>query len=185
MTKQKGTCVMNGKILVAVDGSEHMARTLKKAIESARKDEAELIIVHVNTPHFLTKEELDYAEKRCGEKFRHLVGGDYLPAFPTDDKSERKYIGDYEKARAIFQKVYGEDIIKQAVEQAENAGLPAIRSVLKEGDVAKVVLDVAKKEDVDLIIVGRRGHSRIVEFFLGSIAQKIHQHADRSVLTVE
>ena len=176
---------MSGKILVAVDGSEHMAQTLKKAIETSRKDEAELIILHVNAPHFLTKEELDYAEKRCGEKFRHLVGGDYLPAFQTDEKSERKYFGDYEKARAIFQKVYGEDIVKQAVEQAEKAGIPVVRSILEEGDVAKVVLDVAQKENVDLIVVGRRGHGRIAEFFLGSIAQKILQYADRSVLTVE
>ncbi len=176
---------MSGKILVAVDGSKHTKQTLAKAIETARKDGAELIILHVNTPHFLTQEELNYAEKRCGEKFRHLVGGDYLPAFQTDNKSERKYFGDYEKARSIFQKVYGEDTVKQAVEQAEKAGIAAVRSILQEGDVAKVVLDVAAKEDVDLIIIGRRGHGRIAEFFLGSVAQKILQYADRSVLTVE
>ncbi len=176
---------MSGKILVAVDGSKHTTQTLAKAIETARKDDAELIILHVNTPHFLTQGELDYAEKRCGEKFRHLVGGDYLPAFQTDKKSERKYFGDYEKARSIFQKVYGEDTVKQAVEQAEKAGIAAVRSILQEGDVAKVVLDVAANEDVDLIIVGRRGHGRIAEFFLGSTAHKILQHADRSVLTVK
>lgn len=176
---------MSRKILVAIDGSQHTKQTLKKAIETAQKDEAELIILHVITPHFLTDEELDYAEKRCGEKFKHLVGGDYLPAFQTDAKSERKYFGDYEKARTIFQKVYGEDIVKQAFEQAEKADLTTVRSIVKEGDVAKVVLDVAKKENVDLIVVGRRGHGRIAEFFLGSIAQKILQHADRSVLTVE
>ena len=176
---------MNEKILVAVDGSQHTQKTLKKAIETAHKEEAELIILHVNSPHFLTEEELDYAEQRCGEKFRHLVGGDYLPAFPTDDKSERKYIGDYERARTIFQKVYGEDVVKQAVEQAKKAGIAAVRSLLEKGDVAKIVLDVAKKEDVNLIVVGRRGHSRVAEFFLGSVAQKILQHADRSVLTVE
>ncbi len=176
---------MSGKILVAVDGSQHTKQTLAKAIETARKDEAELIILHVNTPHFLTKEELDFAEKRCGEKFKHLVGGDYLPAFQTDEKSSRKYFGDYEKARAIFQTVYGEDTVKQAVEQAEKAGISAVRSILEDGDVAKVVLDVAKQENVDLIVVGRRGHGRIAEFFLGSVAQKILQYADRSVLTVE
>ena len=176
---------MGGKILVAVDGSEHMSQTLKNAIETARKDEAELIILHVNTPHVLTKEELDYAEKQCGDKFRRLVSGASLPAFPTDDKSEQKSIGDYVKARELFQKVYGEDILKQATKQAEKADLAAVRSILEEGDVAKVVLDVAQKENVDLIVVGRRGHGRIAEFFLGSIAQKILQHADRSVLTVE
>ncbi len=176
---------MGGKILVAVDGSQHTGQTLEKAIDAARRDDAELIILHVNTPHVLTDDELEYAEKRCGEKFRRLVSGASLPEFPTDDKSERKYIGDYMKSREIFQRVYGEDILKQSVEQAEKAGLSAVRSLSQTGDVAKVVLDVAKEENVDLIVIGRRGHSRIAEFFLGSIAQKILQYADRSVLTVE
>jgi len=176
---------MSGKILVAVDGSKNTDKTLKKAIEAARKEEAELIILHVNTPHILSEDELAYAEERCGEKFKRLVSGASLPAFTTDDKSERKYIGDYVKARQIFQKVYGEDILKQGVDQAKKAGLEAVRSLNEEGDVAKIVLDVAKKENVDLIVVGRRGHGRIAEFFLGSVAQKILQYADRSVLTVE
>jgi len=176
---------MVGKILVAVDGSQHTKDTMQKAIDTANKDGAELLIVHVATPHVLSTEELEYAEKRCGEKFKNLIRGDYLPAFQTEDKSERKYIGEYVKAREIFQKVYGDDILKRASEQAEEAGLTGTSTLLETGDVAKVVLDVAKKHDVDLIVVGRHGHGRIAEFFLGSIAQKILQHTDRSVLAVE
>ncbi len=176
---------MSNRILVAVDGSGHMKETLHKAIEMARKEQAELVILHVSSPHVLSEKELEFAEKRCGEKFRSLVRGDYLPAFQTDEKSERKYIGEYIRARDIFQKVFGEDVLKQAVEQAEKEGLTKVTPLLESGDVAKVVLDVAKKQDVSLIVIGRHGHGRIVEFFLGSIAQKILQHADRSVLAVE
>ncbi len=43
---------MSEKILVAVDGSQHTKKTLAKAIELAHKDQAELIIIHVSTPHF-------------------------------------------------------------------------------------------------------------------------------------
>ncbi len=65
------------------------------------------------------------------------------------------------------------------------AGITTVRSLIKEGDVAKTVLDIAQKEQVDLIIVGRRGHGRVATFFLGSVAHKIIQYADRSVLMVD
>ena len=176
---------MGKKILVAVDGSRHMAQIMEKAVDMARKEEAELILLHVIAPHVLSDEEIDYAEERCGEKFKQLVRGDFLPAFQVEDDAERKYIGDYIKARQIFQNVYGEDMLKQAREMAEKQGVKKVKTLLEKGDVAKVVLDVAKKQDVDLIIVGRRGHSAIAEFFLGSVAQKILQYADRTVLTVQ
>ncbi len=176
---------MSGVTVVAVDGSKHTEHTLQKAIEVAQKNDEDLVIVHVTTPHVLGPEELEYAEKRCGDKFKSLVRGDFLPDFPTDNESERKYIGDYVRAREIFQKVYGEDILKRAREQAEKAGLTNIKTVLETGDVAQVVLDIAKKHDAGLIVVGRHGHGRIREFFLGSTAQKILQQADRTVLAVE
>ncbi|MCF6198412.1 MAG: universal stress protein [Hyphomicrobiaceae bacterium] len=176
---------MSEKILVAVDGSTHMARTLKKAIDMTRKDNSELIVLHVIAPHVLSQEEVEFAEKRCGETFKKLVRGDGLPVFPVEQDAERKYIGDYIKARKIFQNVYGEDILKRAKELLDEEGISNVKTLLESGEVAKTVLDVAKKQEADLIIVGRRGHSRIADFFLGSTAQTILQYADRSVLTVE
>ena len=176
---------MGRKILVAVDGSTHMARTMKKAVDSARKEEAELLILHVIAPHVLSEEEIDFAEERCGKKFGKMVSGAALPAFPVEDEAERKYIGDYVKSRKIFQKVYGEDILQRAVEMAEAEGFSKVQTILEKGNVAKTVLDIAKRNDVDLIIIGRRGHNRLAEFFLGSTAQTILQYADRSVLAVE
>lgn len=176
---------MSEKTLVAVDGSQHMQQTLKKAIANTREAGAELIILHVITPHELTQEELDFAEKKCGEKFMHLVRGDFLPAFQIEDEAERKYIGDYVNARSIFPRVYGEEILRQAKKTATEQGIENIRTIMKEGDVAGVILDTAREENVDMIVIGRHGHNRIAEFFLGSIAQKVIQHANCSVLAVE
>ncbi len=64
-------------------------------------------------------------------------------------------------------------------------GVENIKLIHKEGEPAKVILEVAKSEKADLIVVGRHGHNPIVKFFLGSTAKTIVQYADRSVLTVD
>ena len=53
---------------------------------------------------------------------------------------------------------------------------------LLEGSPAKVVLDLARSRDVDLIVVGSRGLGPAKGALLGSVASEIVQKADRPVL---
>jgi nucleotide-binding universal stress UspA family protein len=46
------------------------------------------------------------------------------------------------------------------------------------------IVDYAKKNDVDLIVMGTHGRSGIQRMFLGSVAEKVVRHAACPVLTV-
>ncbi len=53
-----------------------------------------------------------------------------------------------------------------------------------EGDAARKILQYAKQEDVDLIVLGARGHSAIGRILLGSVSDSVATHAECSVLIV-
>lgn len=175
---------MTKKILVAVDGSDHDEATLKRAIELSKADDAQLIILHAVVPHALSDEEVGYAEVRCGKEFKMRLEGAELPEFPVEDGDAAIPFRRYVAARNIFFRVLGEDILKRAAESATAAGLKSIKTELEFQDPAKAILVVADREDVDTIVMGRRGHNPIVEFFLGSTAQKVLHHSDRTVVLV-
>lgn len=46
------------------------------------------------------------------------------------------------------------------------------------------ILDAAKAEGIDLIVVGTRGKSGLSKFFLGSVARDVLCHADKDVLAI-
>ncbi len=56
--------------------------------------------------------------------------------------------------------------------------------VLAEGHPNRVILDVAKQRDVDLIVLGARGHSMIARTLLGSTSDYVANHARCPVLVV-
>ncbi|MBL7039404.1 MAG: universal stress protein [Pirellulaceae bacterium] len=61
-----------------------------------------------------------------------------------------------------------------------------MRAVLREDgpDASRQILEAAREFDVDLIVVGHKGKSAIKRFLLGSVANRVTHHADRSVLVV-
>ena len=59
-----------------------------------------------------------------------------------------------------------------------------ITHVIREGSPAKVILEVAKDEDVDLIVMGSSGKSGFDRFIMGSVADKVVNSAKCAVLVV-
>jgi nucleotide-binding universal stress UspA family protein len=55
---------------------------------------------------------------------------------------------------------------------------------LQQGDPAKMIIQTAKEGEYDLILIGRKGHSAVTRFLLGSVSDHVIQYADRSVLPV-
>lgn len=53
------------------------------------------------------------------------------------------------------------------------------------GKPQEVILDVAEEEEIQLIIVGSRGFTRLEEFFLGSVSRYVLEHASCPVLVVK
>ena len=59
-----------------------------------------------------------------------------------------------------------------------------ITHVIREGSPARVILEVAKEEDVDLIVMGSSGKSGFDRFIMGSVADKVVNSAKCAVLVV-
>ena len=59
-----------------------------------------------------------------------------------------------------------------------------ITHVIREGSPARVILEVAVEEDVDLIVMGSSGKSGFDRFIMGSVADKVVNSAKCAVLVV-
>ena len=76
-----------------------------------------------------------------------------------------------------------EETIKEFDELNDNNDLK-ITHVIREGSPAKVILEVAKEEDIDLIVMGSSGKSGFDRFIMGSVADKVVNSAKCAVLVI-
>jgi nucleotide-binding universal stress UspA family protein len=76
-----------------------------------------------------------------------------------------------------------EGVLTRTAGELESQGVQ-VETDAHEGDPAKVILDVAREQDADLIVVGARGLTGLRRFLLGSVSSKLAHHADCSLLIV-
>ncbi len=173
------------KILVGVDGSKHNELVLDKVIEFSDHNETQIILVHAISPHALSEQEIAYAQDRCGEEFSRRLLGSGLPPFPIEENDGRRAVYQYMETRETFNRVYAEDVINRAETYLREHGIKNIKTDIENNNPADAILEVAERENVDMIIIGRHGHNLLVDFFLGSTAQKVLQQSKYTVLTVK
>jgi nucleotide-binding universal stress UspA family protein len=80
----------------------------------------------------------------------------------------------------VAQKV-GERILSKALKEVKKI---KVTKRLESGSPAEKIIEVAKSEGYDLIVVGCRGLSRTKRFFLGSVSDDVSHHAPCSVFIV-
>ena len=76
----------------------------------------------------------------------------------------------------------GQAVLRDA--EKHHGGKVKVKSVLREGDPAEGLIDVAEEEGIDLIIVGNRGMTGAKRFLLGSVPNQVSHHAPCNVLIV-
>jgi len=144
------------RILVADDGSEAALAAVEIAAQLAAQTGAELIALAV----------VDVGEIRSAD----------IAALA---RSER--IGEGEATETLVEASAG--YLERCRTAAERAGVTRFSTAHRASDdVALEIIDFGTARDVDLIVVGSRGRSRLPGLLLGSVSQKLASHAPCSVL---
>jgi nucleotide-binding universal stress UspA family protein len=73
--------------------------------------------------------------------------------------------------------------LEAALELAEEKGVPVKIEMLRGTTVSQIVA-YAEEQDVDLIVIGSRGHGAITTALLGSVSLGVLRHTQRPVLVV-
>jgi nucleotide-binding universal stress UspA family protein len=71
------------------------------------------------------------------------------------------------------------------IDSAEKRGIHAELIVVAGGHPAEGIVDTARKLGADLIVVGRRGHSSMTRFLIGSVSDRIARYAHCPVLLID
>jgi nucleotide-binding universal stress UspA family protein len=72
----------------------------------------------------------------------------------------------------------------QKLAKSEISGVASVKTVLKTGKPFVEIIETAKEEDVDLIIIATHGHSGVEHILFGSTAEKVVRKAPCPVLTL-
>ena len=76
-----------------------------------------------------------------------------------------------------------EALVRETGESLGLARVP-IRTMVREGMVAKTIVEEAELEDAELIVMGTHASSGLPHLLLGSVAERVMRTAARPVLTV-
>ncbi len=158
---------MYKKILVAIDSSEMSQKVFNSAVSWGKQNNATLMLLHV-----LTDEEMGLTEIAT----QHISALEYHAAMVDQVEA-------YLKEKELFRKKYL-TLLESWAKEASDAGVPT-EYTLNYGGPGRVICELAKNWDADLIIMGRRGLSGFSELLMGSISNYVVHHSPCSVLIVQ
>lgn len=157
--------MMFKKILVALDRSEIGQQVFDEALGLAKLTQASLMLLHVLSP----EEE--------GSPYGPMLSSfDYYPGLSHQSFEL------YQKEWDIFKNL-GIQMLQSFCVQANTAGVTT-EFTQNVGSPGRIVCDLARTYGADLIVMGRRGHSGLVELFIGSVSNYVLHHAPCSVHVV-
>lgn len=144
------------KILVAIDKSGYKNKATAYAITLAKSLGAELTVIHI-----ISKSSFG----ATGDLLGYYRGGK-LKAYQEALKNE------------------AEKLLKKAVEFGEKEGIKTHYEVIMDSSAEKAIIDYAKKQKMDLIVVGTKGMTGIEKFLMGSVANHVITYAHCPVLAI-
>ena len=142
------------RILVATDGSEAADRAVEFAARLAKENKADLKILHVINPQNMAMDQL-----KEYARWEHIPLGEVLNTF-------------------------AEEKLLAAKKYAERFGASVVKTECPYGEIAETIIETAKNDRVDMIVVGKRGRGRLSGLILGSVSQKVVSVAPCAVVVV-
>lgn len=170
-------------IVVAVDGSDAATRAVTVGAELAKVMNAKLSLVYVvDSNHMEIPEDM----RHMGEAEHIISPMPPLLRNPADVPTNLlKSIS--ESSAATQRNLYelAEYIVKQAKRDANEMGVENIETSVEIGNPADSIIACANSKNADLIVIGKRGLSRLKSLLLGSTSHKVSLKAECNCLTVK
>jgi nucleotide-binding universal stress UspA family protein len=91
--------------------------------------------------------------------------------------------GDLMRRAELESQAEAKDYMKKTKASLANDGL-AVETAIVDGRAAEEILDYAKNNKVDLIVMTTHGKTGISRWFFGSVAEKVLQHSAVPVLMI-
>jgi nucleotide-binding universal stress UspA family protein len=184
--KGEGNIQMIRKILVALDGSAQATKALDLAIEMAKAFSAELAAIHIISDKPLTEGERRLAETEFQTEVRQTLSGPEFIVAPglTQVNPESLAKTSYDVGLAIHSAI-GRQIVSRAEADAKGRGVPSVKTMLRDGDPATRIVEVADSEQPDLLVMGSRGLGGIQGLLMGSVSHKVTHSAGCTVVIVK
>jgi universal stress protein A len=143
------------RVLVPIDFSEHSQKAARYGTEIGRDRKARIYFLNVINQRILDT---------------------------VQDLSVRGFQGDFAEAvNTLAGK--REHELRQFVPGAWLEGLET-QYLIRKGNPAEEIMAAARELDIDMIVLGSRGHSALATLFVGSVARNVVNHAPCPVLIV-
>ena len=144
------------KILLAIDKSGYKNKATAYAITLAKALGSEVTVIHI-----IGKSSFG----ATGDLLGYYRGGK-LKAYQDVLKKE------------------AEKLLKGAVELGQKEGVTMHSEVIMDSSAEKAIIDYAKKQKMDLIVIGTKGMTGIERFLMGSVANDVITYAHCPVLAI-
>ncbi len=149
---------MYKKVLLATDGSENAKRATQRVIQLVKEGSAAEAIVFHSIKHHLIP--------RVTPQQYVIPEQDYYRVTQEVENAGKKLLADTEK-------------------EFSAAGVKVKTVLIKEQEPEEYAVDAVKKEGVDLIVLGCKGHhSKLKEIFLGTVPTRVLHAAKCDVMVV-
>lgn len=152
------------KLLVPVDGSNASISAVKKALELSKKYNFSIKLISV-----VTEKNSEY---RMHENAWRGIDSSIISESEELEKQLEKKV-----------KENADRLLNAIVSKLDFSGIKVETEVLLGEPYVKII-EVAKNDNVDMIVMSNRGFSKVKRFFVGSVTQKVISDAPCPVLVV-
>ncbi|MDO5852063.1 MAG: universal stress protein [Methanobacteriaceae archaeon] len=149
---------MYDRILLPTDGSKNSERAIVHALEIAKREHSEIIILNV-------------------------VDSVYLTGLPEEEIITKTEALMQEESEKVLKNIV-EIINNLESEDKEDYEKIKLTPLTKEGNAPDVILKITESEDINMIVIASSGKHLIDRFLLGSVTEKIVRHAKVPIMVI-
>ena len=170
-------------VLIAVDGSPHARKAALVGAMLADKFAARVVLLHVLL-RGVPIARLHELAQSCGvtqdrlERLKPVVP----PVYDFGLTVPSSIIHPVAPTELLVE--LGHRILDMEKAAIEGQGIKTVRPIIANGDTADKILEVARQEEADFVILGRRGLGALQGMMSGSVSTKVSHVAPVTVVSV-